>query len=762
MPKYTPAAEEVSPETFQPRDLVRSLRTLLDAGRKRKRTIEALRDGNERLGLVVETAYDAFVAIDAAGKIIEWNPQAERTFGWKRDQILGRALAETIIPPLLREAHRKGLAHFFATGEGPVFNKRLELTALDRSGREFPVELTISPVRLRGSWVFYAFLRDITERKRMEQGVAHLAAIVESSHDSIISTNLDGSIISWNAAAEKIYGYSSAEVKGRPVSILFPPDRQDELREFLETIKGGESIQNHDTVRLGKGGERIDVSVTLSPIKDAAGKVIGASGIASDIRERKRIERRLRESEALFRTMVSTVGDYSIMLLDPTGHIVTWNTGVERLKGYRAEEIIGQHISCVYPPEDIERGKPDAVLKVVAKEGRFEEEAWRVCKDGSRFWAKVMITAARDEAGQLYGYVEEVQDIMERKQAEEKVHGLLESAPDAMIIVNETGEIVLVNSQTEKLFGFKRAELFGKRVEALVPELLRAQHQGGRTDLFANPRVQRVGAGFDLYGLRQDGSEFPIAVRLSPIETEQGTLIIAGIRDITERKQTEAGMRESGERLWTLSRRLLEVQETERRALARELHDEIGQALSALKINLQGMMRVTEPSAQARYLEDSVDIVEHTLQQVRSLSLDLRPSLLDDLGLVPALRWYLDRQAQRAGFVARLVTDPSETRLPAHLETACFRVAQEAITNVVRHARAPRVDVELRRSDGALQLTVRDEGVGFDVRTAQAHAARGNSLGLISMQERVHLASGTIDIESAPGHGTQIRARFPL
>ena len=225
-------------------------------------------------------------------------------------------------------------------------------------------------------------------------------------------------------------------------------------------------------------------------------------------------------------------------------------------------------------------------------------------------------------------------------------------------------------------------------------------------------------------------------------------------------EQRAAERQQAEEALQILSRQLLEAQENERRHIARELHDEIGQALTAVKINLQAAQRT--PEALVSYLEDSISIVDRTVQQVRTLSLDLRPALLDDLGLVVALRWYVDRQAQRTGFTAQFVADPLETRPRPDIETACFRVAQEALTNVVRHARAQQVRVELRQRDTELHLLIRDDGKGFDVRTAQERAAQGASMGLLGMQERVWLVGGQIAIESAPAWGTEIRVRFPL
>jgi signal transduction histidine kinase len=231
-------------------------------------------------------------------------------------------------------------------------------------------------------------------------------------------------------------------------------------------------------------------------------------------------------------------------------------------------------------------------------------------------------------------------------------------------------------------------------------------------------------------------------------------------QEIKKRMRAEKMLKESRRRLQTLSRQLLQAQESERRHIARELHDEIGQALTVIKINLQSLTRSS--SALTPRLEESIGIVERTLEQVRNLSLDLRPSILDDLGLVAAVRWYLDRQAQRAGFVVQLITEPLPDALAPELDTACFRVIQEAVTNIVRHARATQVRVTLTRVDDELHLQVHDNGVGFDVAAARTRAARGASLGLLGMRERVMLLGGRLEVLSGPSRGTEVQARFPL
>ncbi len=216
------------------------------------------------------------------------------------------------------------------------------------------------------------------------------------------------------------------------------------------------------------------------------------------------------------------------------------------------------------------------------------------------------------------------------------------------------------------------------------------------------------------------------------------------------------------QRLQILSQQLIEVQENERRHIARELHDEIGQALTALKVNLQTLGRLQNPEELGPHIQESITIVDRSIQQVRNLSLDLRPSLLDDLGIVSALRWYIDRQAQRAGFEAQFLATPPELRLPADLETTCFRIVQEALTNVVRHAHAQRVRIEIRKQPEVLLLTVLDDGIGFDLREVGQRSAGDTSLGLLGMHERVQLVGGRIEISSHPEWGTEIQVEFPL
>ena len=241
---------------------------------------------------ILESALDCIITMDAAGFVREFNPAAERVFGFRREEAVGKELAELIIPPRMREQHRRGLAHFLKTGKGPVLGKRIEIEGLRCDGSEILVELAITPFEIDGGRFFTAYLRDITARKRSDEARRRLAAVVESSQDAIVSTDLQGAITSWNRGAERLFGYNAEEVIGKRVTILIPPERQNEEPAVLERIRAGERIEHYESVRRRKDGTLFNVSVTHSPIKDENGPVIGASKIVRDITQRVRIERR--------------------------------------------------------------------------------------------------------------------------------------------------------------------------------------------------------------------------------------------------------------------------------------------------------------------------------------------------------------------------------------------------------------------------------------------------------------------------------------
>jgi PAS domain S-box-containing protein len=359
-------------------------------------------------------------------------------------------------------------------------------------------------------------------------------------------------------------------------------------------------------------------------------------------------------------------------------------------------------------------------------------------------------------------YVAELEErIAERKRAEialreseERYRELFENAKDAIYVHDLQGTYLSINRAAEKLSGYSREEIIGHNFKEFVPP----EHARYVRDSFWKKLAQQGETTYEVDVIAKDGRRVPIEVSSRAIY-ENGELVgVQGMaRDITERKLAQ-------DALQMFSRQLIEAQEDERRRIARELHDQIGQILTAVKMNLHTVQQFCQGSEAGSYVKDNIEAVDQALRLVRDLSVDLRPPILDDLGLTTALRWYVDRYTKRTGLSVDVLIDlPDENeRFSRDLETACFRIAQEALTNVVRHAKATHVVVRLSRDAEALLLTVKDDGVGFDVERLRTRAPRVATLGLISMQERAHAAGGTIELDSAPASGTEIRFSLPL
>jgi PAS domain S-box-containing protein len=247
----------------------------------------------------------------------------------------------------------------------------------------------------------------------------------------------------------------------------------------------------------------------------------------------------LRDSEEKYRMLLDGIQNYAIFMMDPRGQILSWNAGAERIKGYSADEIIGRNFSCFFPTAEVEQGRPEEILRKTAASGRHEEQGMRVRKDGSQFLANVVFTALRDPTGNLRGFSEFSHDLSERKDSEARYRGLLEAAPDAMVVVNVAGEIVLLNVRAEKEFGYNRDELLGQKVKNIIPEGFAERIIADGTRSAAEALAQQIGTGIELIGRRKDGSDFPIELMLSPLESTEGILVTAAIRDISVRKTAE-------------------------------------------------------------------------------------------------------------------------------------------------------------------------------------------------------------------------------
>ena len=345
--------------------------------------------------------------------------------------------------------------------------------------------------------------------------------------------------------------------------------------------------------------------------------------------------------------------------------------------------------------------------------------------------------------------------------AEARVGDLVESAMDAIISVDESQRVVLYNSAAEKVFLWPRAAVLGRSLGMLIPERFRSAHhkhigEFGRTGATS----RRMGDPRVLYGLRANGEEFPIEASISQHVGHGRRLFTVILRDVTGRVRADGELRRSREELRELSAAAHTIREQERRRVAREIHDELGQSLTALKMDVAWMLG--NLSAGSTSLSDKLNTMQSqldaTVAATRRISSDLRPLMLDDLGLVPAAEWLVQSFSERTGIPCDLQIRPPDIDLAEPHASAIYRILQESLTNVARHAKADRVDIAIEQVDGALNLTVRDNGQGFRPAEARTH----KTYGLLGLRERTLLLGGEARVASEPGRGTTVEVSVPL
>jgi len=470
----------------------------------------------------------------------------------------------------------------------------------------------------------------------------------------------------------------------------------------------------------------------------------------------------LLKSEAWFKWLVNSVQDYAIVMVDRQGDVVSWNPGAQRLLGYLPDEIVGQHFSRFYPLEDARQGLPDQHLTLAAQRGWYKLEGWRVRKDETRFWAEVLIAEVRNDAGEWIAFAKLTRDLTQHRQAEaviqESERQLAEAQHQAHL-----GSLHWDLATNTVTWSDELRRIYGVAPQS-TPEnfaqFLALVHQDDRDlvdHLVRRALVDHRPFALEHRIVRPDGALRTLHAEGQFTVEDDGRVLAlsATSQDITERKQIEEDLRQSREQLRQLSAYLEHAREEERQRLSRELHDELGSTLTGLKLDVARIGRqLPEKRAELAALSAEID---QAVRQVRSLATELRPAVLDHFGLVAALDGLVKDFQERTGIACQFVTELEQLDLDGDANISTYRVVQESLTNVARHAKAKTVTVRLAEEPEHFLLQVEDNGVGFEVPAT----AQTRSLGLVGMRERVRAFAGELEIDSAPGRGTTIAVKIP-
>ncbi|MEN6483796.1 MAG: PAS domain S-box protein [Syntrophobacteraceae bacterium] len=442
---------------------------------------------------------------------------------------------------------------------------------------------------------------------------------------------------------QELLGYTPEECMDDPefwIKHIHPDDLGNVKAALFKTRSQGEAFRCEYRI-FSRARRLLWFSDAAVAVQDEEGDEQHLQGIMKDVTEHRQAEEALRESEERFRLLVECVRDYAIFMLDTSGCVESWNSGAERIKGYKADEIIGRNYCLFHTPEDVQRGAPAHELEHASANGRFENEGWRVRKDGSRFWANVIITALHDDAGATVGY--------------------------SMIT-----------------------------------------------------------------------------------------------RDLTEHKRAQEQLMIYQEQLRSLASQLALVEERERRRIAVDLHDRVGQALAMSKIRLGVLKESASTDEQASSIEEVRKMIEQAIQDTRSLIFKISSPILYELGFEAALEWLAEQLQKEHGIEASFLDDGTHKPLDEDIKVLLFQAASELLVNVAKHSGAKHVSVSARKEGGQIHVCIEDDGIGFDVSGLGSHSAKTYGFGLFSIRERLRHVSGRLEVRSKPGDGTRIAIVAPL
>jgi PAS domain S-box-containing protein len=733
---------------------------------------------------ILNTVIDPLVVLDTKLQIQTANRAFYALFGLSRNETngvsirkLGNSNWQNSEAWKSVEATLSDEAQFHAVeidGEFPAIGSRTIVLNVRRLTRD-------------GNDLLLLTLQDVTDRKQAERAHSLLAAIVGFSDDAIISKKLDGTITSWNKSAERLFGYTAEEAIGQHITLIVPWERRSEQEEILRRLAQGERVDHFETVRRKKDGSVLDVSLTISPIRDVNGNVTGASNVARDVTEEKRIERALRESEERFRAIVETTPE-CVKLVSADGTLLHMNSsGLKMVGADSAEEVVGKNVYHLIAPEDRDRFKAFNESICEGTQGSLEFEI--VGLEGERRHMETHAAPLRNPDGTVV-QLGVSSDISERKQAEEllrrseeRFRAFVTASSDVVYRMNPSW------SEMRALDGRGFMADTGKPRKDWLDEYIHPDDQSLMLKTIREAVETKSMFQLEHRVRRKDGTLGWTYSRAVPLLDSNGEIVewFGAATDVTARKEAEENYRKLAQTLdaqvrartreleqrnadvlrqagqvTDLSRRLLQTQDEERRHIARELHDSAGQTLTVLGMSLAQLVQKAARSSPdlATDAENSQELVQQLHREIRTTSYLLHPPMLDENGLSSALSWYIEGLRERSDVVISLFVSEEIGRLPGDMELVIFRVVQECLTNIHRHSGSKTASIRLARDSEAIVVEVQDTGKGISEQKLTELRSGGSGVGIGGMRERLRQLGGEMNIDS-DGSGTRVSLIIP-
>ena len=782
------------------------------SGSKMSRNLNGNMEGDAKYRGLLEAAPDAMVVVDQVGEIVLVNVQAEKQFGYRRDELVGQKV-KNIIPEGFAERLVSDATRSAADALAQQIGMGIELSGRRKDGSEFPIEMMLSPLESAEGILVTAAIRNISARKAAEAHLVQMESryrgLLEAAPDAMVVVNQSGEILLVNVQAEKKFGYRRDELIGQKVKDIIPEGFAERLIADAARSTADALAQHMGTgIELSgrrKDGSEFPIEIMLSPLESAEGILVTAA--IRNISARKDAEKHLAQMEGRYRGLLEAAPD-AMVVVNQGGEIVLVNVQAEKQFGYPRDELVGQKVKNIIPEGFAERLISDATRSAadaLAQQIGMGIELSGRRKDGSEFPIEIMLSPLESAEGILVTAA--IRNIGGRKAAEKhlvqmegRYRGLLEAAPDAMVVVNQTGEIVLLNVQAEKQFGYRRDELLGQRMKNIIPEGFAERLVADASRSVADALAQQIGMGIELSGRRKDGSEFPIEIMLSPLESAEGILVTAAIRNISARKKSERDntQLENQATVMRSAHDELELRVSERTkelAFANQILEQSNLELKQFAYiashdlqsplrSISGFVQLLKMEYEDKLSEEAVDWIRRTVQsigQMQTLIRDLLSYSRVDARSVPFTRIpFLDIVNDALTLLESSIRDSGGRvtwdQLPVIMgdRSQLVQLIQNLIGNglTYRGDKPPHIHLSAERSGKEWVFSVCDNGIGIDPKHygqifeifKRLHDQKdypGTGIGLAVCRRVVIRHGGRIWVQSEPGHGSTFFFTIP-